>query len=318
MDARRILDLLTDPRLPHCLPKALWRRYAFRRRSRSKPVIDKLHVLLTVDVEQDNGRQGPKYDAGMCGPFLERFSEICRVEGWRTTLFVQGAIVEQLGPQLRYLEPDHELGLHGYYHELWGSPRWYMRGQTMDIESRRTCLALGLHGFRRAGLSRPLSFRAPWLIADQATLRLIQEAGFTIDSSLPSYRGILPVPYQEGHLTRIPVTASPTPFLIKRGHFPVFTPYCILNLQNFVLSDEAKILTVLAEVFAYQISKQVIPHIVIFMHPWEFYSSPADGFASEANFDRLVRRLQWLQTLWNLEYQTMQSFQRALRLNGLF
>jgi hypothetical protein len=184
----------------------------------------------------------------------------------------------------------HELGLHGFHHELWGRSLWFDPKPSASASARRFALQDGLDAFAAAGLPRPLAFRAPYLVADRLTLELLCEYGFILDSSEAAFRGCLPIVTRYKSLVRIPASASPRPRIRRRFGLPTWAPFRLLNLATFVGLPIDELLATIAEIFAVQDSVGVRRHLVVFAHPWEF-DELAEYNGSPMNYERLKGRV---------------------------
>jgi peptidoglycan/xylan/chitin deacetylase (PgdA/CDA1 family) len=235
---------------------------------------------------------------------LRWLAEASEPRGWRTTLFVQGALAEPLADLLRPMLPRHEIGLHGHLHELWGRPLWFAQAEATEPRVRRERLAAALAAFERAGLPRPRSFRAPYLVCDRFTLRLLAQAGFRLDSSAMASRGCLPVVSREMGLHRVPVSATPRPRLRRRFGLPTWARFDLLNLPTFLYAPIERLLEIVAEVFAAQDALGCRRHLVVLAHPWEFADVPI-GLSSASNRERLVARVDELGRHVPLETATL-------------
>ena len=281
----RSIDLLLDPRLPQAAPYTLWRRWRY-----SPPACatasDPVRICLTFDIEHDFRRPAT---AGSSARFLPRYLGWMQRRGWRGTLYIQGDLVPSLGDLLHQAGEQHELGLHGLHHEVWGRSRWwqYRLGLPgLPVAERRRRLDRALDLFDRADLQPPRSFRAPYLNADRHTLKLLRERGFTSDSSPASYLGAIPVPRQSDGLWRIPVTAHPRPEWHRRG-----ARYHELTLAAMSSMSDAEIMATVSIAVDLQRRRgsPMPPHVVLLAHPWEFELTAGVSYASEANWDRLAR-----------------------------
>lgn len=296
-------DALLDRRLPHWMPLSAAKTvyYNYRLGDGILP-LQSLDIALTFDVEQDYGSLGERGRTETCRPFLQWFHSLAETHGWRTTLFVQGELVIPLADELAKLALRHELGLHGYYHELWGTPKWYMHDRAATIAERERGLEQGILAFGEAGLPRPRSFRAPNLIIDHTSLKLLEKCHFRVDSSAAAFAGVPPVPRAIGQIVSVPVTVSLEPRYVWRGIIPTYAPYRVLNLKNFLEMPEPFFIRYISRVASYQLSRGVQPFLNIFAHPWEFYENTVDRFCSEANCDRLVRRVEMLERLFPVKH----------------
>ena len=301
----RARDWLSEPRLPHHLPFWLWRlaRYpAASAASADRPV----RLALTFDIEHDLGTFGRPDEWGACPPFLRWLSDAFGERGWRTSLYVQGSLVEPLADLLQPFRDGHEIGLHGYFHELWGRRLWFSPQPGTPLSERTRLLERGVAAFPRAGLVRPRSFRAPNLVCDDETLGLLERHGFTVDSSASSFRGALPLPERWGRLRRVPVSAGPRPRIRRRYGLPTWAQFELLNLQTLLQSPEEQLLRLVDEILAVQDRAGVPRHLVAFGHPWEFSNLPSAG-ASPDHRGRLIARVELLARHLPLRMSTVEE-----------
>lgn len=284
----RALDLLLDSRLPHAAPYTLWRLWRYTLPRSPIQLEQPLCICLTFDVEHDYRNPASKSSSER---FLPTYIEWAGTRGWPGTLYVQGGLVPVLSGFLQKAEMDHELGLHGLHHEVWGRSRWwqYRLGFVgLSEAEKRDALEKALDLFAQADLERPRSFRAPYLNADQTTVKLLSQNGFTSDSSSASYLGAIPVPRHQHGIWQVPVTADPRPRWKLSG-----ARYLELSMGNMLsMSDEQIIATISMAVHLQQLyNPPVLPHIVLLAHPWEFEATPGVPHASQANWEHLDRIL---------------------------
>lgn len=260
----RLLDFILDPRMPY---------NGFRNRNYGRlPPLEpiksqdrtQLLVALTFDVENEPWSPSNGKDDS-----VDSFLEQILATDPRTTIFVEGALVEETSRQLRSLqEKGVEIGLHGYQHELWGRAQWYLRKSSLNVESKRSLLDKSLEAFNASGLRRPVSFRAPYLVADESTIKLLSAKGYLVDSSLPSHRGVMPVPQYQDQLVRIPVTVDPTPRLSHRFCLPYYR-FLVCNLKTIREVSKENFFQYLSHTVKLQKSLGFPPHLVILSHSWE-------------------------------------------------
>lgn len=125
---------------------------------------------------------------------VPRLLQILAERDLRATFFVPGASAERHPDAVRAIaEAGHEIGHHGFEHE---SLLGRSREEELDILRR------GLEALERAAGVRPLGYRAPWWELGAHTLGLLEELGFTYDSSLFERDA----PYRVGRLVEIPVS----------------------------------------------------------------------------------------------------------------
>ncbi len=310
----RGLFLLTDPRLPLYYPINHGRWNSLSRRMEavelgSRPELD---VLFTLDVEYDYGSAGSG-GARHVLPFLERARGFFSGQGISATLFVQGNLVEKAAEGLHGLGPSHEIGLHGYAHEPWGAS-WFVGEKLPQVPERRELLKKSLTAFGRAGFPRPLSFRAPNMVMDAASFRLLKDAGFAADSSFPSYAGGLPLrSYPEG-IAEIPVSFDPKPLF---GRF-LMARYLVFNTHNLANREfRDGIASAAMRVAKAQAAAGQKPFVVFLSHPWEFFRPDAAhdneffGYSSEGNFGVLADAVAKLKKSFRVRFATVSGLATA-------
>jgi len=279
---------------------------------------DRLFVVLTFDVERDYGSDRATEACARVPEFLASLRDVCR----DITIFVEGSLVEGNSWALRPLQQRGiEIGLHGYQHELWGRSQWYLPDRPLTFERKRALLEAGIEAFQRAGLSRPIMFRSPNLVADESTMNLLVEEGFRVDSSLPSHRGVLPVPQSFGGLgglVRIPVTADPTPSLSRKGVLPYYR-FRTCSLRSLREMERGELLQYVSRVITLQEALGFPPHIVILSHSWEFLNpnvgrAPPDYCCPE-NFEFLRHLDSTLSSKFNVRHMSMSALAEVLAKN---
>jgi len=315
----RLADLLLDPRMPYFLPcvKFRWRR------SKTLPDADiplksPLLVALTFDIEYDFGSSAKEAATEAVEPFLRQLPVMTGEMQAVFTLFVQGNLVEKYGELLRNLQSSHEIGLHGYAHELWGKAKWFLPHSPVTLQSRQELLPKSLKNFEENKLAPPISFRAPDLVADTDTLQLLQENGFSVDSSAPAYRGAFPLPNRplgsDSPILSIPVTAAPAPHIRIRYLLP-FTTYEVFAMAWLAAASDQHLLDYVAEVVAFQTRNGVKPHLVFLAHPWEFREWGGEeglDYCSRDNYGLLQRKMRSLQERYQLQYVSMKELAQTL------
>ena len=317
----RLIDFLLDPRMPQYLPyvklKQLRRsKPAETDVSRDSPVL----VALTFDIEYDFGSSAKEATFGAVEPFLQRLPSFAKDSGAVFTLFIQSDLVARFARYFQELQAGHELGLHGYAHELWGSAKWFLPHHPTSVNMRRELLEQSLKCFADNNLIRPTSFRAPDLVADQDTLRLLEEHGFIVDSSAPSYYGVAPAPTRllgvTSNLLSIPITVNPDPCFQTR-YFVPFTFYEVFNMARLATSDDSHFIKYVGKVLAFQVTAGVSPHLVFLAHPWEFKEwtdKRRPSYCSSHNYDLLNRKFSLLEERYQLRYVSMKELSRSVSL----
>jgi peptidoglycan/xylan/chitin deacetylase (PgdA/CDA1 family) len=111
----------------------------------------------------------------------------------RASFYVPG-VVAQSYPHIMpgLLERGHEVGLHGYYHELI---------QTLDTQENREIMERSLALFKSQTGLEPAGYRSPAWEMTQDQLALLKELGLKYDSSLMGYEH----PYSIDGVCEIPV-----------------------------------------------------------------------------------------------------------------
>jgi hypothetical protein len=313
----RTKDWLSDPRLFHHMP--YWIIQAARINS---IIYDNLctgkvtvSCTLSFDIETDDdaGFNGQNIESSKI--FLPWINTICNDHHWRSTFFIQGDLVETLASELYNIETHHELGLHGYHHELWGKPIWYGALQnTTPLHTREQLLEKGYRAFEKNGLKSPISFRAPWMIVDSDTLDMLDKYKFLIDSSVFSARIGNPVSFWSNNLLRIPVSVSPIPRFLRHFKIPIFSPYKALNLNTFLLEPLESLVRIIREIITYQKLKGSMQHIVLLAHPWEF-NEKSRRCTIQGNVRELfVDRLLLLQEIFDLDWMPLSDIYRKFEL----
>jgi peptidoglycan/xylan/chitin deacetylase (PgdA/CDA1 family) len=307
-------DLLTDPRRPHQIPFTLWR---LDRRAHGPPLpIDRAAlrpaVLISFDIERDSDQPPESAVSQTAGPFLEAYLDAVSARDYQATFYVQGAMVEGLAPQLRRAwAAGHEVGLHGYYHELWGARNWITRRVPPTPTLRRALLRRALEAFEAAGLPRPVAFRAPNLTIDRHTYAMLRDLGFRTDSSTPTQRGLSRPPRDTG-LTLIPISVAPMPSIYRNPALglPTALHFFHFNYTNSVDSDEAVFRARVDELLAWQVTAGMPPELVLYAHNWEFFDLLAQPVALGRGLAALVARLDWLAATYGARFYTMAEWAR--------
>jgi peptidoglycan-N-acetylglucosamine deacetylase len=187
-----------------------------------------LRVAVTVDFEPD------------CPPYLSstfrgieegapRLLDMFAAEGVRATYFSTSEVAQRHPEAVRALvDAGHELACHGVTHTAFD--RMDERTARWEIE----------HSVRLLREFAPVdSFRAPYLRFPEPYVRLLEQNGFAVDSSLAKYKQSYRAPRLPTTLTRIP--ASMTSSVLR-------LPALVRDPWLARLRDP----------------------VVLFVHPWEF------------------------------------------------
>lgn len=187
-----------------------------------------MEISVTVDVEQDI----PPVLGSMRGVEhgLPRLLQLFKEEGLRTTFFVTGRVAELYPERVkRIVDEGHELGCHGFSHER------FDRLGLVEAERAINKATEILRGFDES----VTSFRAPNLRFPIKYLKLLENEGYRVDSSLAKYKPPFPrTAVVVGNITRVPASLTSS-FL--RLPLPLILPF--LSMLN---------------------------NPVLFVHPWEF------------------------------------------------
>ena len=265
----KIVDLVKDRRNP------LWAPYQACRLNSEKisaqvGVDGELLFSLTVDVEHDFGiseRSGSfkSFDEGTAN-LMRLFNQL----GVSATFFVLKTVCDKFPKRVKEMDSRHEVGLHGYVHECWGKPKWWLKAQVLTSEQKRSYLAESIEALKEATSKAPKSFRAPYLVIDSESLKLLDEFKFEIDSSAPSYYGTPPKPYHPDGLSllEIPISADPRPRpeLAPLPHFR----FDYLNTKLLTKRGVDWCINFVRNIASYQIERGIKPHVVMLTHQWEF------------------------------------------------
>ena len=199
-------------------------------------------VCLTVDFEPD------------CPPYLNttfrgieqgapELLALFAEHGVRATYFTTGEVADRYPDAVRALVRDgHELGCHGVSHSAFD--------ELDEATARREIL----DSARLLRTFAPVtSFRAPYLRFPEPYVRLLEEAGFSLDSSLAKYKRSYRAPRLPTTLTRIP--ASMTSSVLR-------LPAVVRNPWLLALADP----------------------VVLFVHPWEFVDLTREPLRYDCRF----------------------------------
>jgi peptidoglycan/xylan/chitin deacetylase (PgdA/CDA1 family) len=183
---------------------------------------------ITVDFEPD------------CPPYLSstfrgieegapKLLALLRELGVRATYFTTGEVAARHPEAVRALVREgHELGCHGVTHTAF---------DTLDERSAKWEIEQSARLLRT--FARVTSFRAPYLRFPEPYVRLLENAGFALDSSLARYKRSYRAPRLATTLTRIPASVTSSVLRLPRR---IRDPW-LLSLRE---------------------------PVVLFVHPWEF------------------------------------------------
>lgn len=199
-------------------------------------------VCITVDFEPD------------CPPYLSstfrgvedgapRLRALLAELGIAATYFTTGEVAARFPDAVRALVADgHELGCHGVSHTAF---------DTLDESSARREITESAELLRT--FAPVSSFRAPYLRFPEPYVRLLEDAAFTLDSSLAKYK-------RSYHARRIPTTLT---------RIPASMTSSVLRLPAFIRDPW---LCSLAD------------PVVLFVHPWEFVDLTREDLRYDCRF----------------------------------
>ncbi|HEY2026006.1 MAG TPA: polysaccharide deacetylase family protein [Gemmatimonadaceae bacterium] len=218
-------------------------------------------VCITVDLEPD------------CPPYLSStfrgieqgapsllglFAEL----GVPATYFTTGEVATRYPDTVRALvDGGHELACHGVTHTAF---------DTLDETSARWEIERSAEILRE--FAPVTSFRAPYLRFPEPYVRLLEDAGFALDSSLAKYKRSYRAPRLPTTLTRIPASMTSSVLRLPRA---IRDPW-LLSLRD---------------------------PVVLFVHPWEFVDLTHERLRLDCRFRTGAVALQCLR-------EVIQLFQR--------
>ncbi len=154
-------------------------------------------VCLTVDFEPDCPPYLSSTFRGIevgAPALLALFAEL----GVRATYFTTGEVAARYPDAVRDLvDAGHELGCHGVSHTAF---------DTLDVLTARREITESARLLRT--FAPVTSFRAPYLRFPEPYVRLLEDAEFTLDSSLAKYKWSYRAPRIQTRLTRIPASMT--------------------------------------------------------------------------------------------------------------
>ena len=301
---RKHLSFFADVRMPWFLPAQIIKRQLSKYENTHKN--EEVKFVFTVDFEQDYGSaavdsdspKNEKMSVAGVNKFIKLFSKLPKKIGG--DVFVQANIAEKFKDELREIQKNgFELGLHGYEHELWGKPMWFLKDKFISITERERRLCKSIEIFEKCGFGSPKTFRAPNMIIDDDSIELLSKYDFEIDSSLPSYLGVPPlvrelfVGDEKKLLKEIPVSCDPYAEINFRMGLP-FSNFRVLNFHNLIHLNNEGLIKMLQRILAFQKAKKHTLHLVFLCHPWEFTGS--------LKMEILLNKLQILEKEFKIKY----------------
>jgi len=132
--------------------------------------------FVSIDVEQDYGEK-EKFFHGVDN--LDKILAIFKKYGIPATLFVTGDVLERHRDKVKEWSKDFEIACHSYSHRFWNTLNHLEREEELDKFKNL---------YRSVFNTEPTGFRSPSHLVDEDALHILEERGFSYDSSVvPSY-----------------------------------------------------------------------------------------------------------------------------------
>ncbi|EKD63243.1 MAG: glycosyl transferase group 1 [uncultured bacterium] len=314
----KIKDFLREPRLPHMFFSQSWRYFNFSKIYTKKiNLSDPVLCSLTVDVERNYGSAADDSDTDhteeTCEKFFTDFNGFCEQQELKSTLFVQGSLVPKFATQLKeYDEKGHEIGVHGMYHELWAKAKWFLQDRPLTKAEKMLFMEQAMANFEKAGLHKPVSFRAPNMVINEKSCDVLAHYGFKYDSSFASFRGRdfgikFPIPYKVGDVHGVPVSFDPLPHFVRRALIVPISNYWVMNLYYLLSLSDSDLEEAIKRILWSQKKAKVKPHLVFLAHSWEFESCDQYPYCNGENYSKLAKKFYMLRQKFNLKFLTFEN-----------
>ncbi|MBU7032558.1 MAG: polysaccharide deacetylase family protein [Theionarchaea archaeon] len=238
--------------------------------------------LITVDTEQDVAPHCKSYEGLDYIPLL---LALFRKERVQATFFVTGSIAEEHPELFDHLE-NHEIGCHGFYHELYGRKTpWLADGCELSIKKRKKLLIRATDLLEEAAQEPIKGFRAPYFQVDEATLALLEELQYVYDSSVSTYRYGWPFQIYhpasddrlaKGNMRLLEIPVSSDPFSEEIGHATLSYSrrHFRLNMAFLRLFGIERCIKSMENIKKFQDFLHIPPFFVFWMHSWELHPDP--------------------------------------------
>jgi peptidoglycan/xylan/chitin deacetylase (PgdA/CDA1 family) len=228
----------------------------------------KILIFFTMDLEYPS-----KYTKNESYEGFKDYQEILKKNKIPSTFFVCGDFaLDHKEDIINLVKAGNEVGSHGYGHTNLGPDIWWKKHflASVNIETRKKSIMKNHEILSKILKKRPISFRTPYLSIDNATLNILSEAGYKIDSSVNNpLLGMPTIPYNPSRdnilkigrndIIEFPITCS----LSRNLKFkPLNLDYDRITFFNS--NDLSKNIKIIDE------NKKFSPYIVILTHPWEF------------------------------------------------
>jgi hypothetical protein len=307
----RLRSLMFDKRLPHLLPYA-YLRNAYEAGKVNRMLekndgkkVEKLSFAVTYDVEKDPIERG---DKGL--------DEFLSMKSKKATFFVEGSLISGFKERIVGLAASNEIGSHGYDHENWGDDAWWLPKIGIDGKEKSRLVAEIIDIFKENNLKAPVSFRAPFTLINDETLRILKSFRFEVDSSIESYLGGYPFPKMKFGLMTIPISMSPIAKFAFRGGIP-HAYYEMFTLKTVLSFSQEELLDYVGMVVSLQSAKGISPNLVFLSHPWEYMDMGGNdsgdlSYCSSDNYEVLKETLNAIESRYMVEYVTMKELKNDL------
>jgi len=301
---RKLNSIIHDERLPHFLPYTFTKKIFFERTLKTtKP--EKIFVSMTFDIEPS-----PADGSVKCSKvFLSKAGSL--LKDTSSTLFVCGNLLNRFSNELKRVQTECEIGLHGYDHEVWGDYKWWLSRIPKSQVMKENLLNTSIEIFKKNRLQRPKTFRAPFMVSNEETINLLKKHGFSCDSSPTTYVNGETLPIKAFGMSIIPVTADPVPQIKMRGTIPT-TFYKIFNMENFHDFDEGALMKFVDNATTFQTQFGFQPHLVFLAHPWEFIHTNRFDYCSEKNLAVLKRIIDFLKKSYECKFVRMNQLSKEI------
>jgi peptidoglycan-N-acetylglucosamine deacetylase len=248
------------------------------------------YVLLTFDVESDVGSWTTEYRSiRQALPLIA--DELLKNEVRATFFYTACAAMQAPDVALSLVKQGHEIGCHGYYHESFGKPTYFIPGDhpLMPDEIYGRLIKATDVVERIVGI-RPVSFRSPRLWGGVDLLAALEKLGYCTDSSyaVSSDKDSL-FPYHPGKddwtqpgkskVLEIPVagffgdmckTAADT----AGQDYQIFDGKVLPQWPLLRMAGVQTFYEYLMQFSQAQLEKRPISILAIYLHPWEFMRIP--------------------------------------------
>lgn len=272
----------------------------------SKQDLKPLFFIFTCDTELTPPFRSGSWrnrSSAKLGEALLRLLEILEQYSIKGTFYVEGVLCEVLPSLVRDVwRQGHEIGCHGYNHESYGG--FWRTSETVEqpvilkLEERREKIALAVKTIEKVVGRKPTSFKAPFDVIDGATLSILEDTGFEVDSSLRNFvYGKFSFPYhpnknridQVGNMRIFELPFTVSPFPRRRWLYS----YRFDPLSKLYLHDVQQALSVINFLRKLHTCLK-FPSSVIMLtsHPWDF--STAGGLIGEVHAEQRLNSLSYL------------------------